>query len=198
MKKRLEMLLEKLDKVEAGNPEMEQYSTPADIASDMLWYAYQRGDIEGKLVVDFGCGNGIFAIGAALLGGNAIGIDIDEKMIQLARKNAEKMNVKVEFIKMDVEQFNGKCDVVIMNPPFGAQYANRKADRRFLKKAMEVSNVIYSLHLEESMGFIKKFVESGGFDFFVVKKYRFPIKATMPFHRSRIKYFDVVAINARK
>ena len=196
MKKKLEIMLEKLEKF-SGKAELEQYSTPASIASDILWYAYQHGDIKGKLVIDLGCGNGIFAIGAALLGAKAIGVDIDEEAIKVAKKNADVMNVDATFIISDIELFNLKGDVVIMNPPFGAQYANRKADRKFLGKAMEIASVIYSLHLERSIEFIQKIVTSRNFSFEIIRKYKFPIKAMMPFHRKRMKYFDVVAINAR-
>jgi len=197
VKKKLELILQKLDTY-SGRPELEQYPTPAAIAADLLWYAYQRGDIEGKVIIDLGCGNGIVAIGAAILGGNAIGVDIDENAIEVAKKNAEMLDVNVKFIVSDINFLKIKGDVVIMNPPFGAQYANRKADRKFLEKAMEISGVIYSLHLEKSAEFIQNLVASRGFSFAIIKKYRFPIKATMPFHRRRIAYFDVVAINARK
>jgi len=57
VKKKLEMLLEKLEKPSLLDPSKEQYVTPSSIASDMLWYAYQKRDIKDKKVVDFGCGN---------------------------------------------------------------------------------------------------------------------------------------------
>jgi predicted RNA methylase len=38
----------------------------------------------------------------------------------------------------------GRFDTVLQNPPFGVQ--KRNADRRFLEKALDVGNVIYSLH----------------------------------------------------
>ena len=198
VKKKLEMLLEKLEKPSLLDPSKEQYVTPSSIASDMLWYAYQKGDIKDKKVVDFGCGNGILAIGSALLGAKeTIGIDIDEEMIKLAERNAKKMNVRARFLKMDVQQFNEKCDVVIMNPPFGAQFANRGADKKFLEKAMETAGIVYSLHLKEGIEFIRKIVEKNNFSFSVIREYKFPIKASMPFHRRKIAYFDVALINAR-
>jgi len=198
VKKKLEILLEKLKKGE-GRAEIEQYQTPATIASDILWYAYSMGDIENKFVVDLGCGNGIFAIGAYLLNAKrVIGIDIDEKMIKIARENARNTGASVEFIKMDIEEFNEKCDTVIMNPPFGSQYANRKADTKFLEKAMNIAHAIYSLHLQKSAEFIRSFISMKKFYPAIIKKYKFPIKASMPFHEKRIAYFDVVAIRAIK
>lgn len=197
-KKELEIMLEGIEKPEKIKAELEQYLTPSNIAADILWRAYYNGDIEGKLIIDLGCGNGIFSIGAALLNAKkVIGIDIDEELIEIAKKEAKKFGVNVKFIVMDIEKFNEKGDVVIMNPPFGAQYENRKADRKFIEKAMEISNCIYSLHLKEGIDFIKNLIERNEWKLMETKAYRFPIKASLPFHEKRIAYFDVVMIHAK-
>ena len=198
-KKELEILLQKIEQPQKIKVELEQYMTPASIASDILWKAYYNGDIEGKFVIDLGCGTGIFSIGCALLNAKkVVGIDIDEKMIEIARVEAEKLNVDVEFFSMDIEEFNEKGEVVIMNPPFGAQYTNRKADRIFIEKAMELSEVFYSLHLKDSSHFIKKLIESRGWKIIEEKNYRFPIKSSFPFHEKRIAYYDVLMIHGKR
>ena len=60
-KKHLEMILENVP----GHPNpkvgLEQYSTPATIAADLVWNAYGLGDIDKMSVLDLGCGTGIFA-----------------------------------------------------------------------------------------------------------------------------------------
>ncbi|TNH42682.1 50S ribosomal protein L11 methyltransferase [Photorhabdus luminescens] len=51
-------------------------------------------NLEGKTVIDFGCGSGILAIAALKLGAtHAIGIDIDPQAIQASRDNAERNGV---------------------------------------------------------------------------------------------------------
>ncbi|MFA7342169.1 MAG: 50S ribosomal protein L11 methyltransferase, partial [Candidatus Methanomethylophilaceae archaeon] len=73
MKKReLEMRLQRLLPMPAPDPALEQYATPASIAADVLFQAYGNGDIADRKVVDLGCGNGIFAIGAWLLGAEKV------------------------------------------------------------------------------------------------------------------------------
>ncbi|RAX09275.1 50S ribosomal protein L11 methyltransferase [Photorhabdus bodei] len=51
-------------------------------------------NLEGKTVIDFGCGSGILAIAGLKLGAtHAIGIDIDPQAIQASRDNAERNGV---------------------------------------------------------------------------------------------------------
>ena len=66
--KELEMLLQKIPEFNSPKPNLEQYLTPAPIAADLLFTAAQYGDIENKIVVDLGCGTGIFSFGAYLCG----------------------------------------------------------------------------------------------------------------------------------
>ena len=58
-------------------PELEQYSTPVDIVAEMIKLANAQGDLSGN-VVDLGCGTGRLAIGAALLGAEVTGYEIDD------------------------------------------------------------------------------------------------------------------------
>jgi len=197
VKKKLEMMLQKIEQPSSIKAEMEQYPTPASIAADVLWHAYYNGDVEEKEVLDAGCGTGIFAIGAALLGAKrVVGIDIDENMIEMAKKEGKKFPVNVEFRVMDILNFEEKVDTVIMNPPFGAQFSNRGADKIFVKKAMEIGDAIYSLHLKKASSFIKEMMQKNGWKLGRGKEYKFPIKAMLPFHEKRVVHYDVELIHA--
>ena len=125
------MALETLTGHPSPSPRAEPYATPAAIAADVLWFAHSEGDIAGRRVADLGCGTGIFAIGAALLGAAAVvGIDSDAAAIAVARENARRLHAKVRFLLRDVRGFRGHAETVVMNPPFGSQ--TRHADRPFL------------------------------------------------------------------
>ena len=86
-------------------------------------------------------------IAAKMLGAKrVVCVDIDENALEIARRNAQKLGVEVELAHSDVRDFNEKGDTVVMNPPFGAQIANRHADRVFVERALDVANVVYSIH----------------------------------------------------
>ena len=191
MKKRtLEMKLQQVPPHPAPRPELEQYPTPANIAADVLYHAHANGDITNKKVIDLGCGTGIFAIGAALLGaGEVTAVDIDEKAVEVARKAAREMKVDIEFLVSDVEEVKGNWDTVLMNPPFGAQ--KKHADRPFLMKALSLSNVVYSLHLTKTRDFIEKEVKKLGATITDRKTYEFEIRYTFKFHEKEKAHFDV-------
>jgi len=181
-KKHLEILLEQVEGFRAPEPSKEQYATPATVAAELLHFAFMRGDI-ADTVYDLGCGSGILAIGAKLLGAEkVIGFDDDRDALEIARANAKKLGVDVEFVCSSINGVCGKAHTVVMNPPFGAQV--RGSDRPFLRKALELSSVVYSIHNAGSSEFIKKFISPA-----VVTDYRsidFPIKRTFRFHTKEI------------
>lgn len=161
----LEMLLSQIKPHPSPRPSLEQYTIPADVAATILYIAaYTYNDVIDKTVLDLGCGTGRLALGAAFLGAKqAIGVDVDKTAVKTASKNAKKTGLKdkVQWIIADIDAIQGKIDVVLQNPPFGVQ--KRKADRKFLEKALEVSNRIYSLHKSshKDKTFIKKLKISG-------------------------------------
>ena len=193
--KKLEMILQKVPTYKRPNPFIEQYTTPANIAADIIFTAYRFGDIQDKKVIDLGCGTGIFSFGAKLANAKeVIGIDVDEESIKIAKNFAEKYNEDIQFITKDVKDVDIKCDTIIMNPPFGAQKSNRWADRRFIEKGFEIAKVIYSLHLTKTIDFIEKMILSLGGKISYYKKYIFPIKHTYGFHDKKVASFDVTLL----
>jgi len=192
-KRQLEMALQKLRPLTSRSPRLEQYPTPADIAADLLWEALAAGDIEGKDVIDLGCGNGILAIGAMLLGAHhAIGIDIDPEAINVAEQAAADTGVNVEFFEADVSTAKGSFDTALMNPPFGAQ--TKHADRPFIEKALQVAHRTYSLHNYGTEAFIEKLVSSLGGVSLLVKRYKFEIPYAFEFHRKATESVSVVLL----
>jgi putative methylase len=196
-KKQLAISLSKLKQLEQSKLEYEQYPTPGDIAADMLLLA--RQDVINKSVLDLGCGNGILAIGAKLMGAkNVTAVDIDGEALAVAVDNVIDKGLKISVVKADVENLHleQRFDTCIMNPPFGVQ--NEHADRRFLSVAFRLCDTVYSLHKAESNRFLKSFASDSKFSADNLKEYNFPIRASQPFHKKRTHRFPVSIWRFRK
>ncbi|MBN2066114.1 MAG: methyltransferase domain-containing protein [Candidatus Thermoplasmatota archaeon] len=194
-KKELEIFLQQLPEPIVSRATLEQYMTPASIAADIIFTAHQFGDIQHKVVVDLGCGTGIFSIGAAVTGAKkVIGIDIDKQLIKTAEDYTKKHDVEIEFITADVRDVKIRADTVIMNSPFGAQKSNKNADRRFLETSRTIAPVVYSLHLAKTFSFLEKIVHALDGKIVYQKIYKFPIKKIYHFHNKEKAEFLVVLL----
>lgn len=74
-------------------------------------------DLTGKTVIDYGCGSGILAVAAILLGANiAHAVDIDPQAITATQSNALKNNVQDKIKCYLPEQFYPfQADIVLAN-----------------------------------------------------------------------------------
>jgi putative methylase len=192
--KHLEMKLQRISGYSHPRASLEQYQTPAPLAARLLYHALMKGDIAGKTVCDLGCGTGVLAIGAALLGADCVrGVDSDLNAVRVANENAALLDADVAFIVADVRDAAlpgrlGSCDTVVMNPPFGAQKAH--ADRPFIDLALSIAPVTYSIFNAGSAQFIKTYTaERAEIDERVGGV--FPIKRTFSFHTHDIQEIEV-------
>ncbi|GAA4352288.1 50S ribosomal protein L11 methyltransferase [Variovorax defluvii] len=79
----------------------------------LRWIASQ-GRIDDRRVLDYGCGSGILAIGAAKFGASEIvAVDIDESAVDATRLNAEANGVQLTAGVSELAQ--GRYDVVLAN-----------------------------------------------------------------------------------
>ncbi|MCB9729398.1 MAG: 50S ribosomal protein L11 methyltransferase [Deltaproteobacteria bacterium] len=71
----------------------------------------------GATVLDVGAGSGILAIAAAVLGSEAVGVEIDPQAVRVAQANALRNGVagRARFMAGKVEQVPGPFDVVVAN-----------------------------------------------------------------------------------
>ncbi|MCD6428581.1 MAG: 50S ribosomal protein L11 methyltransferase [Desulfurococcales archaeon] len=216
-KKSLELILEVVPQFPTPHEELEQYTTPSEIAADILWYAYMHGDITDKLIIDLGCGTGKLLLGALMLGAKyGICVDIDSSALQLAREVINKhVSTPFDAVIADLRQAepplstrptneghhrvnaSANC-TVIMNPPFGVK--SKGADFDFIRVAMKLCDTIYSLHkaVPKSIELLGEICKEMGFKLLVINRYRFPIRWFLPKHRERKHIVDVVLVKLKK
>lgn len=185
--KQIEIILSKL--IPYSNPKLklEEYSLDSKSAAKILSVAGMiYNDVTNKRVIDLGCGTGILAIGAALIGAkHVVGIDIDEESINIAKKNAWKVAVEVDYLVGDIKLISSSFDTTLMNPPFGSW--NRGIDVIFLMKALQISKVIYSLHKrsEKSRKYLCRKIASLGGKIEKIFELEIILPHTYTFHRKR-------------
>ena len=218
------MILERIPKHPNPKVGLEQYSTPATIAADLIWNAYGLGDINDMNILDLGCGTGIFAIASSLMGASySLGVDIDEESVDLAKITKNDIfqehdidNANANFIVGDINSFNSisdllnesshekidnnamslnRFDTLIQNPPFGSQEkGKRHADRKFMEFAVSSADVIYSFHMKNTEEFVIDFYRELGADVTHKLVYKFPIPKIYDFHKEESRDVKVVVL----
>jgi len=196
-KKQLEIFLSNLKEMEDPDMFEEQYTTPGDIAAEIALFAYHRGDIEGKTVIDLGSGTGRLGIASLLLGSKkTYFVEKDKRAVEILIDNLKTLTLKTNQILGEYEITEGDAllvllrgDTIIQNPPFGTK--KRKMDTKFLKKAFEIGNVVYSLHKKGNYDFIRNFALENGFELVEMEDLNFPIKAMFEVHKKRKVIIEV-------
>lgn len=187
----LERALQALEPVSTPRAEIEQYPTPPAIAAEVAYIALGKGDLEGRSVLDLGCGNGVLAIAAALLRARpVVGVDIDPEAIDVARRNGRRAGVDVDWRVADVRDLSGRVDTVLMNPPFGSQ--RKHADLPFLDRALDLGRVVYSFHNAKTERFVERRILGRGGRITDRAEYAFPIARRFAFHRDDERRMPVV------
>lgn len=191
--RRTELLraLERVPGFPAADPGREQVITPSEAAAELLATADRWEGLAGRSVLDLGCGTGRLAVGAALLGAGPVrGVDIDPVAVGVARSAARAAGVAIEFDVADVRTADGAADLVVMNPPFGAQH--RHADRPFWERAFALARrSVYAFALADSRTFIARRAVARGAQVLEVRTVPWALPRTFAHHVRRRVELDV-------
>jgi putative methylase len=196
-KRQLEIQLGRLKILEKPNLKLEQYPVSSEAASELLYMAgFEHKDLDGR-VIDLGTGTGRLAIGAALMGAEAVvGVDVDAQALALAKENAETAEVRVEWVESEIEKVSGRFDTVMMNPPYGTRTSH--ADTEFLKKAIELAPVAYSIHKSSTRDFLLQFMTKLDAQVDQVRSMRMAIPHLFEFHEKKRSMVEVDLYRIRR
>lgn len=177
--------------------DLEQYRTPPELASYLVHVADLQGDIDGRTVVDLGCGTGMLALAATLRGPErVVGVDIDRGPLGTAVKNEKRVASisSVSWVQADATRLPldpPAETTVVMNPPFGAQDGNEHADRAFLETTAEIASVSYSIHNKGSAEFVESFTADNGGDVTQAYSAEFDLPKTYDHHDDERRTIEV-------
>jgi ribosomal protein L11 methyltransferase len=95
------------------------FGTGSHPTTHMCLHWLTEQDLTDKIVIDYGCGSGILAIAAAILGARQVyAIDIDPQALTATRDNAEKNQVSDRIAALSSDQWQTSphtADVLIAN-----------------------------------------------------------------------------------
>ena len=81
---------------------------PYDAYVDIIDVA--AGGIDGKRVLDIGCGTGLLSMKLAKQGAQVTGIDLSADMLAVAEERAQSLSLPVQFIEQPMQQLEGFAD----------------------------------------------------------------------------------------
>ena len=119
-------------------------------------------DVDGKDVIDVGCGSGILGIAAKIAGAKSVYMcDIDEQAVEFARKNAELNDVDATIEKADLLEGDMTADFI---------FANITADilmrfsKRIGKHLRENGTIVLSGIIDSRLDEVIQCYESAGYE----------------------------------
>ena len=210
-KKELELAIQEVPQYRNPKVELEQYVTDASLVAEITWLAYMRGEVEDKRVLDLGCGTGRFAVAAALLGARQVlCLDIDIDAIKQVQELLREVDLPaIDLLVADATRpplRKQVFDVVFQNPPFGIQEriaAERKGieieeglDIRFLRSALELGRVVYTIHKAPTRDYVLNKIMSWGCVGAEIGVRVITIPPMYKHHYKRLHKVEVVVIRA--
>ncbi|BAN89795.1 METTL5 family protein [Aeropyrum camini] len=181
--------------------ELEQYTTPADIAVRIAVDALLRGLLEGARAADLAAGTCRLGLALLLYGAFSVAaVEADERLGRLCLEAAERLGLggRLFFVASRVSRRGGPLcvgcvDIVVTNPPFGVW--RRGADWEVLEHALLLKpKAVYAIVKSGNLRYHGLRAARLGYSTLLISKEQFPIPASMPGHRSRVRRVSVDVI----
>jgi len=81
-----------------------------DLNPARVGYIAERAELDGRRVLDVGCGGGILSESLAARGAQVTGLDVSEAVLAAARSHAVESGLGIDYCLATVEQYAADCD----------------------------------------------------------------------------------------
>lgn len=135
---------------------------------------------QNSKILDIGTGSGCIALALKKMLDNAkiSGIDISESALEVARENAGRNNLEVDFFQSDILNWQsislGTFDVIVSNPPYVRNSEKTEMKTNVLahepENALFVSDENPLVFYRAIAGFAQNYLSGGGFLFFEINE----------------------------
>ncbi len=131
-------------------------------------------------ILDIGTGTGCIPISLAknLIKSSVSAIDISQKALLIAKKNALLNNTKIDFFEMDIlntESLPQKFDIIVSNPPYVRELEKTEIKKNVLQNephlALFVDNNNPLLFYKKIADLATKYLRKNGLLFFEINQY---------------------------
>ena len=177
---------------------LEQYTTPAEEALKIAVHLSSRGHLD-ETIVDLAAGTCRLALAALLAGApRAVAVDADPRLAGLCMQAARRLDLegRLQPVTSWITRGRGplsRARVIMSNPPWGVW--RRGADWEILSYALSLRpSVVIAILKSGNIAFHKEKAREHGYTVRLLWSFSFPVPASMPGHRSRVRRFtaDVV------
>lgn len=111
-------------------------------------------------VLDVGCGSGALLLYAALQKPKSLtGIDLFDEVVAAARFNLEQNGVEAELVRTRVQDFRGRFDLIVCNPPY---FETKKQELLSEDPLIRAARHSESLPMEELFASVKRLLKENG------------------------------------
>lgn len=188
---------ESVPPIERPSHRLEQYTTPGELAALIAVDASRRLD-SCSWAADLGAGTCRLAAAVAfILGCRVVAVEVDRRLAGPCRLGLSRLGVESEvvFVSSWVGGSSGplvgRPDLVVTNPPFGV--VRRGADWEILGYALGRlrPRLVYAILKSGNLEFHSVMASRRGYKASLLARSEFPIPASMPHHRSRIRRVSV-------
>ncbi|MDM7275758.1 MAG: hypothetical protein P3X22_006560 [Thermoprotei archaeon] len=185
--------------------ELEQYTTPSELALSIAQHAKLSGLLDDAIVVDLGAGTCRLALAALMLGApKAVAVEADHRLARFCAGAAETLGLmgRLQFVTSIVLRDEGPLApgydyLVLSNPPFGVW--RRGADTEVILYGLKLKPLrMYAILKASSLDHHRGLALKEGYRVEVLWRRLFPIPASMEHHESRIRRVEVNIVCFRK